>query len=146
MRFPALITEKDGLWVAKFRDCPGCEVRCSSETEVLPRAQRALERWLTGELQKRRAPPHPSRRIQLWKRERLLRVPVSPEVAVPILIRWARSEAGLTQADLAERLGIGQPRIADLETPGANPSLETLSAIAAALNLRFEISFFPKAG
>jgi transcriptional regulator with XRE-family HTH domain len=59
------------------------------------------------------------------------------------LVRWARTEAGLTQSNLARRLGVSQPRIARLELPGANPSLETIRRVAAALNLRLEFAFLP---
>lgn len=48
------------------------------------------------------------------------------------LLRRARLAAGLTQADLAERLGISQPEVARLESPRANPTVRTLEdAIAA---------------
>jgi DNA-binding XRE family transcriptional regulator len=141
VHFPALVVEKDGAWQATFKDWPGFQVRSQSAAELPSRAQQALETRLTAALRTRKTPPHPSRRIHLWKRERLLKVPVSPDVAVPILIRWARAEAGLTQAALAERLGVSQSRIARLEIPGANPSLESLNAVAEALGLRMEIAF-----
>jgi UDP-N-acetylglucosamine 1-carboxyvinyltransferase len=43
------------------------------------------------------------------------------------LIRDARHGAGLTQADLAARLGTTQSAIARLEADGANPRISTLS-------------------
>lgn len=43
------------------------------------------------------------------------------------LIRGARRDAGLTQADLATRLGTTQSAIARLEAPGANPRVSTLT-------------------
>ena len=48
------------------------------------------------------------------------------------LVRDARRAAGLTQAELAERLGQPQSVIARLEAPGANPKLETLQRAVAA--------------
>lgn len=42
------------------------------------------------------------------------------------LIRQARRSAGLTQAQLAARLGTSQPVIARLEGRGSNPTWETL--------------------
>jgi transcriptional regulator with XRE-family HTH domain len=42
------------------------------------------------------------------------------------LLRTARLEAGLTQAQLAARLGLTQPAVAKLERPGANPTVATL--------------------
>src|SRR5919108_6121713 len=44
----------------------------------------------------------------------------------PILLRDARRAAGLTQAELASRIGVSQSEIARLERWGANPTLTTL--------------------
>jgi transcriptional regulator with XRE-family HTH domain len=42
------------------------------------------------------------------------------------LLRDARSRAGLTQAELARRLGISQAAVAKLERHQANPTIATL--------------------
>ena len=42
------------------------------------------------------------------------------------LLRDARRRAGLTQADLADRLGVSQAAVARLESPRANPTVDTL--------------------
>lgn len=42
------------------------------------------------------------------------------------LLREARREAGLTQAELGRRLGVSQAAMAKLERPGANPTVDTL--------------------
>ncbi len=52
----------------------------------------------------------------------------------------ARQEAGLTQAELAERLGTTQSAVARLEHGGVMPTIETLSRLAGLLSLRFEIA------
>lgn len=46
-----------------------------------------------------------------------------------------RHERGLTQLDLAVDAGMKQPRIAEIESGEANPKLETLARIAAALGV-----------
>jgi transcriptional regulator with XRE-family HTH domain len=50
-----------------------------------------------------------------------------------MLIRNARREAGLTQAELAARLGTTQSAIARLERVDSNPRVGTLEAALAAL-------------
>lgn len=42
------------------------------------------------------------------------------------LLRDARRRAGLTQADLARRLGVSQAAVAKLESSRANPTVDTL--------------------
>jgi transcriptional regulator with XRE-family HTH domain len=44
-----------------------------------------------------------------------------------------RTEAGLTQLELAERMGTTQSAIARMEGGGARPTLETLEKLAAAV-------------
>lgn len=46
-----------------------------------------------------------------------------------------RADRRLTQKELAEKAGMKQPRIADLESMRGNPSLDTLEKIAAALEV-----------
>ncbi len=55
------------------------------------------------------------------------------------LLRDARRRAGLTQRQLALRLGISQAAIAKLERPGANPTFETLAGALWATGHRLEL-------
>jgi transcriptional regulator with XRE-family HTH domain len=57
--------------------------------------------------------------------------------AVAANVRALRLEAGLTLADLAAQAGLGKSTLAQLESGKANPSVETLWAIAAALRVPF---------
>jgi transcriptional regulator with XRE-family HTH domain len=56
------------------------------------------------------------------------------------LIRDARREAGLTQAELAARLGTTQSAIARLERPDSNPRVATLEAALRAAGRRLEVA------
>jgi DNA-binding XRE family transcriptional regulator len=51
-------------------------------------------------------------------------------------IKQARLAAGLTQRQLAEKMGVKQPFIARLEKPGAYPTVRTLQRLAKALGLK----------
>ena len=55
------------------------------------------------------------------------------------LIR-ARLDAGLTQRQMAERLGVKQPELARWEAGMTMPTLDTLYRLAKALNLAFVIT------
>ncbi|HKG26625.1 MAG TPA: helix-turn-helix transcriptional regulator [Thermomicrobiales bacterium] len=52
----------------------------------------------------------------------------------------ARLNVGLTQAELAARIGTKQPAIARLETGEARPSFAMLVRLAKALGVTFEIT------
>lgn len=54
-------------------------------------------------------------------------------------VREAREQRGVTQAELAARIGSTQPAIARLEAGGITPSLETLRRIASTLNLELVV-------
>jgi transcriptional regulator with XRE-family HTH domain len=59
------------------------------------------------------------------------------------LLREARHAAGLTQAQLAERMGTTQSAVARLESPGANPRVENLERALLAAGHRLEIRAEP---
>lgn len=56
-----------------------------------------------------------------------------------VLLRTARREAGLTQAELARRLGTTQSAVARMERPGANPTVAWLDRALAAAGRRLEL-------
>jgi transcriptional regulator with XRE-family HTH domain len=63
---------------------------------------------------------------------------------VPSQIRALRLKSEMPrQPDLAREAEMQQSRISMLETPGANPTLGTLSAIAAALKVGLVVRFVP---
>ena len=57
--------------------------------------------------------------------------------AVAANVRTLRVQAGLTLADLSTSAGLGKSTLAQLESGKGNPSVETLWAIAAALQVPF---------
>ena len=56
-----------------------------------------------------------------------------------LLIRDARRAAGLTQAELAARLGVSQSAIAKLEREGSNPTVETLDRVLRPTGHRLQL-------
>lgn len=56
-------------------------------------------------------------------------------------VKAERERLGLTQAELADRMGTTQPTVARLEAGGVTPSLDTLHRAAAALDLELVVDF-----
>jgi DNA-binding XRE family transcriptional regulator len=71
-----------------------------------------------------------------WERLALARM-----VAVQLI--GYRADEKLSQRGLAERLGVSQPRVVELESGEKNPQIETLVKIAAATGLEFAIDIAP---
>lgn len=63
--------------------------------------------------------------------------------AASALIKTARTEAGITQRELGERMGVSQAAIARLEGPHSNPRLSTLEGLLHATGHRLELSAVP---
>ncbi len=59
-------------------------------------------------------------------------------------VREAREHLGITQAELAKRIGSTQPAMARLEAGGSTPSFATLRRIAAALGLELVVELRPR--
>src|SRR6266852_4523616 len=60
------------------------------------------------------------------------------------LLADARRRAGLTQADLAQRLAISQAAVAQLERPESNPRVATLDRALRAAGVELVISARPR--
>jgi len=57
------------------------------------------------------------------------------------MVRARREALGLTQSDLAARVGTRQPAIARLEAGGSVPSIDLLDRVAAALDSALTVRF-----
>ena len=140
MRYPAIITKEGRQTLAQFPDCPGCQTFADPGESIETQAEDALVGWLEAHLLTGDAAPRPSRKPP---RGKVLWVEVPARLAVKLGLRWARAEAGLTQTQLALRAHVSQQAIAKLEHPRANPTIETLEKVAAALGVRVQIDFRP---
>jgi len=68
---------------------------------------------------------------------------LQPEFALIEAVIQARKERGLTQAQLAGKIGTKQSVVSRLEIGRANPSVAFLKRLAQALHSRLEIHFTP---
>jgi DNA-binding XRE family transcriptional regulator len=66
------------------------------------------------------------------------------EYAIAAALIAARSHAGLTQAELAARIGTTQSAVARMESGRGRPSTRTLEKVAEATGTRLRVKFEPK--
>ena len=134
MHYHAKLEREGQDWNAIFIDAPGCATFASSRPKALAVAKEAVEGWLEAHLLDGRAPARPAASARGAEP-----IEIDPQLAVAVALRWARQDAGLTQAQVASRLGVSQQQIAKLERPGANPSIATLRKVAEALGMRVHL-------
>lgn len=89
-----------------------------------------------------------------WKEIKAQR-PITPEMmaayeragqalAIGRRIRQLREARGISQAELARRMGTTQSLIARLELGGAGPRFDTLNRVCRALDLELVVAFRPR--
>jgi transcriptional regulator with XRE-family HTH domain len=66
------------------------------------------------------------------------------EFALASVVIGVRNRAGMTQKQLARKMGTTQPVVARLESGRARPSMQTLERLAKATGSRLFISFEPR--
>lgn len=131
MRYAANLKKERKYILAEFRDCPGCQTFAEPGTSIRDMASEALVGWLEATMAHGGIPSRPSKRTK----GKVLWVDVPLALSAKIAVRWARHDAGLSQAELAKRVGVSQQQIARLEHPDHNPTLDTLEKVAAALGV-----------
>jgi predicted transcriptional regulator len=83
---------------------------------------------------------------QRWMKESRYRKAyeaLEDEFAVARAVIAARSRAGLTQTELARKMGTTQPVVARMESGRIQPSLRTLQRLAQATGSKLMIRFEP---
>lgn len=139
MFYTAIITEEGQHTLATFPDAPGCQTFAEPGESIAEEAREALEGWLESGLAHGEAPPRPSAKVHVSSGERSVQVRIAPALAVRLQIRWAREDAGISQGQLAKRVGVTRQAINQLESPDANLRLSTLEKVADALGLALNI-------
>lgn len=142
MRYLATITREGDATLAEFPDAPGCQTFTRGD-DIAERAQEAIEGWLEAQLADREIPPRPRKSVTPRKGATVLPVPITPALGVRLALRWARDDAGLSQAQVARRMGVSQQAYALLESPDANISMKTLEKAAEALGLVVHVALEP---
>ncbi len=134
MEYIARIETEGTTVLVSFPDCPGCLTEGDSMEEALASAHEALAGWLETQLQEGDLPPRPS------FSGKGVAISVPAALGLKLELRWARAEAGLTQTELAKRIGVTQQMIAKLEHPDYEPSLSKVELVAHALGLDLKVA------
>lgn len=137
MQYVARVKKDGRHWGISFPDAEGCVTFAERKADVEATAAEALVSWLVAEMVTGQVPPVP--RARMTAGAVLVKVPT--RLAVAVRLRQARAAAGLSQAELAERVGVSQQQVAKLESSKANPSLDTLAKVAKALGMTVDIAF-----
>lgn len=136
IRYQAKIFKDGNGYSVVFPDLPGCFSQGKTRNSARENAREALGLYLEEARDFRWSVPVPKRRG--GKQYEWISAP--PEVAIPLMIRTARMDRGLSQTQLAQRLGMSVQQLQKLETPGkCNPTVKTLYAISKALDGDMEI-------
>lgn len=141
MQYVAFLTKEGKSTLVEFPDAPGCQTYAGSTREVPAAAKEALEGWLEAHLvaDARRAPQAPKRSHRLPRGAHSIVVTVDPVLAAKVALRRARIARELTQEQLAERLGVGQPQVHKLEHPDYPSTLTSLRKAAEALGADVDV-------
>ena len=65
------------------------------------------------------------------------------EYNIQLALMRAQIESGLTSEVLAEKTGITQTEIREMENGDANPTIDTLKRLAAGMGMRLRLEFQP---
>lgn len=128
-------TYTNGQVGAFFADVPEAITVGASQVEALDRAQDALVVALSGYLDDGRAIPAGSK-----PKRGQPAVALPPRVAIKLAIHEAMIDRGMTQAQLAERLGIDGRQVRRILDLDHESKLSALESALAALGLRADVS------
>jgi antitoxin HicB len=109
--------EKEGTRTTiEFPDCPGCATFADADEDPVAVAREALEAWLEAQLEDGAEIQRPSETIKIHRGAVPQSVAVTPTLAARLQIRLAREGAGVSQAELADRMGVPRQQVSRLES------------------------------
>ena len=126
LSYPATISPDEGDYLVTFRDLPNVFSSGESEQEAIFNAQEVLDLLLQEMHTDNHDIPQPSK-----QKPSDIMVPVSPEVAVPILLRKLRKNHHYSYADVARVMGVTYQAYQQIEG-GKNITLRSLKKAAMA--------------
>jgi len=134
--FAKIERQRDGNFLVEFPGLAGCLTEGKSLEQAKSNAFEALNGWLAANCDRDLNIPRAKER----RGKNYFPIEVDVSVEFVICLRSLRKNRGMSQADVAKKLGISQQAYAKLETPEkANPSLNTVKRLSEALNAEIDI-------
>lgn len=138
MIFSALLQKTMEGAVLEFPELPGVTVRVPDPRDAASVAHDALNERIEAMLAHGEVPMRP-RKPQEFDHGAHIPVPLRPDNAAALQMRWLRQEQGLTLTEVARRMGVSRQRISALETTARNWTVGTLLRVTEALDADLEI-------
>ena len=139
MQYTALFEREVKRTTIEFPDCPGCATFAEPDEDAVATAKEALEGWLEAHLIEGEAAPRPTFSGPVTRRAKAVRIAVDPALAARLQIRWARDDAGLSQAELAKRMGVPRQQVSRIESSDGNLTMATIDRVAKALGVPWSV-------
>lgn len=126
--------KKSKTYGVKFPDFPGIITFGHSFDEAVEMAKEALSTSLESDFDRSQPLPATKYKPKSKNSEKLVFIPLEPDIRLAYLIRSWREKAKLSQKQLAQRLGISFQAYQRMERPGhSNLTVATLQRIAQAI-------------
>lgn len=133
--YPARLTADDGGFMVTFRDFPEATSFGETRAEASAMASDCLAEVVGARIHDREDIPTPSKPR---RGERL--VPMAPLVAAKAGLYQAMRDGGVSQAELARRLGVDFQQVRRMLDVAVSSRLDHLAAAYAALGKRLDVA------
>jgi DNA-binding XRE family transcriptional regulator/predicted RNase H-like HicB family nuclease len=140
MMYSALLQRTEEGLVLEFPELPGLSARITDPEAAASVAHEVLNNRIQAMLEQGEVPTRPGTVPSTdGSGHGRLKVPLRPDNAVALQMRWIRQEQGLTLTKVAQRMGVSRQRISALETTARNWTVATLLRLSEALDADLEI-------
>lgn len=140
MAYAATLQRTEQGTFLEFPEIPGLSVSVPDPRDAVEIAHEALNERIEAMLSRGELPQRPWKLHEPNGDGRIM-VPLRPDHAVALQMRWMRQEQGLTLTEVAERMGVSRQRISALETTARNWTVATLQRLSEAFDSELEIVF-----
>ncbi|MCL4233738.1 MAG: type II toxin-antitoxin system HicB family antitoxin [Deltaproteobacteria bacterium] len=132
---------EDGTIVVEFPDHPTVITYGNDREDAIEMGREALNAALESDYDRHVPLPTPSNKPRAKKGHESVFIPLEPDVRTAFLVRGWREASGLSQSQMAKRMGISTQAYQRMERPGrSNLTVATLDRIAHAVGKRLVLN------